>query len=122
MKRLPSLIASLAAALALSAAAHAQEVKGVDGDWTGKLEAGGAELNLIFHIKTTGGKTVVTIDSLDQGAMGIPVTGIKRDGQKVSMDVQAVQPCRARTRRRSPQTASRCPEPGRNSAIHCRWS
>jgi hypothetical protein len=91
MKRLPSLIASLAAALALSAAAHAQEVKGVDGDWTGKLEAGGAELNLIFHIKTTGGKTVVTIDSLDQGAMGIPVTGIKRDGQKVSMDVQAVQ-------------------------------
>jgi hypothetical protein len=32
---------------------------------------------------------VVTLDSPDQGATGIPVAGIKRDGQKVSMDVQA---------------------------------
>jgi hypothetical protein len=45
---------------------------------------------VIFHIKTDAGKTVVTLDSPDQGATGIPVAGIKRDGQKVSMDVQAV--------------------------------
>ena len=32
----------------------------------------------------------VSLDSPEQGANGIPVAGIKRDGQKVSMDVQAV--------------------------------
>jgi hypothetical protein len=90
MKRLPKLLASLAAAAALAASAHAQEVKGLDGDWSGKLDAGGATLTVIFHIKTDAGKTVVTLDSPDQGATGIPVAGIKRDGQKVSMDVQAV--------------------------------
>jgi hypothetical protein len=91
MMRLPSLIASLAAALALAGAAYAQEVKGVDGDWTGKLDVGGGQtLTVIFHIKTADGKTGVTLDSPDQGAAGIPVAGIKRDGQKVSMDVQAV--------------------------------
>lgn len=91
MKRLPNILASLAAALALAGAAHAQEVKGVDGDWTGKLDIGGGQsLTVIFHIKTADGKTGVTLDSPDQGAAGIPVDGIKRDGQKVTMDVQAV--------------------------------
>lgn len=91
MKRLPRLFAPLAAAAALAAAAHAQEVKGLDGDWSGKLDVGGgATLTVIFHIKTADGKTVVTLDSPDQGAAGIPVAGINRDGQKVSMDVQAV--------------------------------
>jgi hypothetical protein len=92
MKRLPRLLASLAAAAALAAAAHAQEVKGVDGDWTGKLDVGGGQsLTIVFHIKTADGKTAVTLDSPDQGALGIPVAGIRRDGQKVSLDVQAVQ-------------------------------
>jgi uncharacterized protein len=91
MKRLPNLIASVGLALALAGAALAQEVKGVDGDWTGKLDVGGGQtLTVIFHIKTAAGKTGVTLDSPDQGAVGIPVAGIKRDGQKVSMDVQAV--------------------------------
>jgi hypothetical protein len=92
MKHLPAFFASLAAAVALSGAAFAQAVQGLDGDWAGKLDVQGTTLNLIFHIKTADGKTVVTLDSPDQGpqAMGIPVAGIKRDGQKVSMDVQVV--------------------------------
>jgi hypothetical protein len=91
MKRLRSLLASLATAIALAGAAHAQEVKGVDGDWTGKLDVGGGQtLTIVFHIKTAAGKTEVSLDSPEQGALGIPVAGIKRDGQKVSMDVQAV--------------------------------
>ena len=90
MKRLPRTIASLAMAAALAGAAHAQEVKGLDGDWSGKLDAGAVTLTVIFHIKTADGKTAVTLDSPDQGATGIPVAGITRDGQKVSMDVQAV--------------------------------
>jgi uncharacterized protein len=90
MKRLRSTFSAIAVALALSGAAHAQAVQGLDGDWAGKLEADGVTLNVIFHIKTDGGKTTVTLDSPDQGAAGIPVNSIARDGQKVSMDVAAV--------------------------------
>jgi hypothetical protein len=91
MKRLPALLASLSMAIALAGAAHAQEVKGVDGDWTGQLDVGGGQtLTVIFHVKTAGGKTEVTLDSVEQGSLGIPVAGIKRDGQKVSMDVPVV--------------------------------
>ena len=90
MKRFRKMLSAIGVALALSGAAHAQAVQGLDGDWTGKLEAGGATLTVIFHIKTADGKTTVTLDSPDQGAAGIPVNSIARDGQKVSMDVAAV--------------------------------
>jgi hypothetical protein len=88
--KLPSTLSALAIALALSSAAHAQAVQGLDGDWTGKLDAGGVTLTVIFHIKTADGKTTVTLDSPDQDTAGIPVNGITRDGQKVSMDVAAI--------------------------------
>ena len=90
MKRLHTMFSAIVVALALSGAVHAQAVQGLDGDWTGKLETGGPTLTLIFHIKTADGKTTVTIDSPEQGAAGIPVNSIARDGQKVSMDVAAV--------------------------------
>ncbi len=52
----------------LPAAAFAQ---GIVGSWKGVLDVGGAKLNLVFHIK---GDKSVTMDSPDQGAMGIPTT------------------------------------------------
>lgn len=88
--KLREALSAVAVAIALSGAAHAQAVQGLDGDWTGKLEAGGATLTVIFHIKTADGKTTVTLDSPDQNTAGIPVNSIARDGQKVSMDVAAV--------------------------------
>lgn len=91
MKRLPHLLASLGAAVALAGAAYAQAVKGLDGDWQGALDVGGGnKLTVIFHVTTAANKTTVTLDSPDQGANGIPVNGITRDGAKVAMDVQAV--------------------------------
>lgn len=51
---------------------------------------GGASLTIVFNIATNDGQTNVTLDSPDQGATGIPVAGIERDGQSVSMDVQIV--------------------------------
>ena len=45
--------------------------QGITGAWTGILDAGGTKLNIVFHINTD--KTV-TMDSPDQGAMGIPAT------------------------------------------------
>jgi hypothetical protein len=90
MKIHPAL-AALGLALSLAGAGHAQAVQGLDGDWQGDLEiGGGAKLTVVFHIATTGEKTKVTLDSPDQGAMGIPVAGVTRDGQKVAIDVQAV--------------------------------
>ncbi|HEY7799774.1 MAG TPA: hypothetical protein VIA80_13475 [Hyphomonadaceae bacterium] len=88
--KLREALSAVAVAIALSGAAHAQAVQGLDGDWTGKLEAGGATLTVIFHIKTADGKTTVTLDSPDQNTAGIPVNSIARDGQNVSMDVAAV--------------------------------
>jgi pimeloyl-ACP methyl ester carboxylesterase len=72
--------------------AAAPTVAGLDGDWDGALEGpGGVKLRLAFHIRTTPADgTVVTLDSIDQGANGIPVTAISRDGAKVHMDLKIV--------------------------------
>ena len=43
--------------------------QGINGAWKGLLEAGSAKLNIVFHINAD---KSVTMDSPDQGAMGIP--------------------------------------------------
>jgi hypothetical protein len=45
----------------------------VVGDWEGKLSYQGVELIVIFHVQNEDGKYAATMDSPDQGAMGIPV-------------------------------------------------
>ncbi len=63
----------------------------VDGDWAGVLRAGGVSLRLAVHVKTvSAGKMDVSLDSLDQGAMGIPCENAKLQGNKFSFDVPAV--------------------------------
>lgn len=66
----------LAAALALGTGAQAQAF---DGDWQGVLSAGGRQLRLVLHIHTDKDGTEVSIDSLDQGAMGIPGAAMKQE-------------------------------------------
>lgn len=64
----------------------------IAGDWQGKLSAGGAELTIILHIEPTpDGKLSATMDSVDQGAMGIPVNTISLDGSHLNFTVDAVQ-------------------------------
>jgi hypothetical protein len=49
----------------------------ITGDWQGTLSAGGAELHLVLHVtKGSDGTLHATLDSLDQGANGIPVSSI----------------------------------------------
>ncbi|MFP5237088.1 MAG: alpha/beta hydrolase family protein [Acidobacteriota bacterium] len=63
----------------------------IAGDWQGKLSAGGAELHIILHIHAApDGKLSATMDSVDQGAMGIPIDEIKLTGSKLTMTVDAV--------------------------------
>ena len=47
----------------------------IAGDWHGALTGGGAELRVVFHVAAgTNGSLSGTLDSVDQGANGIPIT------------------------------------------------
>jgi hypothetical protein len=84
MKRITILILlTLAAALA-----HAQDISG---DWQGTLSAGGQELRLVLHVtKAADGALKATLDRVDQGANGIPVSSIALKSNKLSLGIDAV--------------------------------
>ena len=75
-----------------SAAALAQvKPSPIDGDWSGTLHAGDNSLRLIFHFHAApDGAINGSLDSVDQGAMGIPCANIKLMGQKLSLSVPSV--------------------------------
>src|SRR5258708_39856075 len=50
----------------------------IDGAWSGTLDAGAAKLRLGFHTMNTPNGLKATLDSVDQGANGIPVGGVTR--------------------------------------------
>ncbi len=69
----------------------APTVTGLDGEWDGSLNMGtGLYLRLAFHITTGPHGTLVTFDSVDQGAYGAPASAISRDGDHVRIDMKAV--------------------------------
>jgi len=68
--------------------AHAQDIAG---DWRGALNTGMGELHLVLHIrKAADGTLNATLDSVDQGANGIPVNSVTLKDSKLSLDVEAV--------------------------------
>jgi uncharacterized protein len=72
----------------ISTLAFAQDVTG---DWNGKLNVNGGELRLVLHItKNADGRLKATLDSVDQGANGIPVSSISLKDSKLSLAVSAV--------------------------------
>ena len=74
--------------LAAATFAHAQDVTG---DWQGTLSAGGNELRLVLHItKSADGALKATLDSVDQGANGIPVNAVNLKNSTLNLDVAAV--------------------------------
>ena len=63
----------------------------ITGDWNGSLHVNGAELRLVLHIsKNPDGSLKATLDSVDQGANGIPVSSTTLKDSKLSLEVQAV--------------------------------
>ena len=63
-------------------------LKGLDGDWAATIPIPtGANIRLILHVRTGAGGTVVTLDSPDQLAYGIPLRTLARDGQKVGFAI-----------------------------------
>lgn len=82
-----ALLAGLASMLAPACRAQGQ----VAGDWQGTLSAGGAELRLVLHVTAAkDGSLTATLDSVDQGAYGIPVSAISLNGANLNMTVDAV--------------------------------
>lgn len=54
------------------------------GSWEGALDVGGINIRLIFNVtQDQSGQLMATMDSPDQGASGIPVSGIKISGEDV---------------------------------------
>ena len=62
----------------------------IDGAWLGKLDESFGGLRLQFHIANMEDGLSCTLDSLDQGAKGIPVTSITRDGPTLKIDMKSL--------------------------------
>lgn len=64
--------------------------KNYEGTWQGRLAFSGASLQLIVHLKNTGGIYSAVMDSPDQGAKGIPVSSVTVTGDSLLLTVAAV--------------------------------
>lgn len=81
-------IGALLLAFLTTCLADAQDIVG---DWQGTLTNAGAELRLVLHImKLPDGSLKATLDSVDQGANGIPIKSIALNHSKLTLDVAAV--------------------------------
>jgi pimeloyl-ACP methyl ester carboxylesterase len=66
-------------------AAYGQDVAGL---WLGTLRVGPSELRLALHIARTGTGFTGTLDSIDQGASGIPLSAIAQEGRNIRIEIQ----------------------------------
>src|SRR3954451_15723894 len=73
------------------AASHAADKPNIAADWKGTLKTPGSELRLVLHIqKMAEGQFKAILDSVDQGANGIPVAAVTLEGSRVKLDVAAI--------------------------------
>jgi hypothetical protein len=62
----------------------------IDGDWLGTLDTGMGKLRLVLHIVNTEAGLTATMDSVDQGAMGLPVTSIRRTESSLQLEMKTI--------------------------------
>ena len=62
----------------------------IDGDWLGTLDSGMGKLRLVLHITNTEDGLTATMDSLDQGANGLPVNSITRTGAELKFEMKSI--------------------------------
>lgn len=71
--------------------ANTGEVKVLEGVWEGVLETHGTQLHLRFNFtKNADGSIKGTLDSIDQGANGLPIASISRAGDSVKLDIRVI--------------------------------
>ena len=78
---------ALSALFLIACGASAQNVAG---DWKGTLKVGPGELRLVLHISGAGDGLKATLDSIDQGATGIPVSSISLRSLKLSFTADSI--------------------------------
>jgi len=76
--------------IAFVVSAHVACAQNVIGDWQGTLKAGPAELHIRLHVDQGDGGFKATMDSVDQGATGIPVTSFSVKDGKVTFTVDVI--------------------------------
>ncbi len=62
----------------------------IDGAWLGTLDVGATKLRIVFHIVNTEHGLMATMDSPDQGAKGLPVTAITRNGSSLKLEMKVL--------------------------------
>src|SRR5262249_4428594 len=63
----------------------------VEGTWQGSLDTGAVQLRLAVHVsRGPGGDYSSTLDSLDQGAMAIPVEKTEVTGNTLRLDIPRI--------------------------------
>ncbi len=76
---------------ALVVAASLTQAQDIAGDWQGTLSAGGAELRLVLHLtKAADGSLKATLDSVDQNAIGIPVSSVTFKDSELNLDINDI--------------------------------
>ena len=89
----PSTMASATLALSIPVVSQSatSDSHSIAGDWNGELNVQGQKLRLVLHItKNPDGKLLGTIDSLNQGANGIPVSSVDQTGDNVKLDLAGI--------------------------------
>jgi pimeloyl-ACP methyl ester carboxylesterase len=61
-----------------------------EGDWEGALDAGQAKIRIVLHITRKEGAYGATLDSPDQGALGIPIETVTVTGDSIKMDMKSL--------------------------------
>jgi len=72
------------------AAAKPAKPSDIDGDWLGSIDTGRGTLQLVLHIRNTDQGLAATLDSPDQNAEGLPVTGITRSGMSLRFEMKEI--------------------------------
>lgn len=74
----------LVAAVAATTAVSQRSLKDIEGTWVGTLSIPAGDLRLVFHFTMTEADTIKgTLDSPDQGAMGIPMGSVTFEGDSL---------------------------------------
>ncbi|HEX5423130.1 MAG TPA: hypothetical protein VFW94_06230 [Candidatus Acidoferrales bacterium] len=82
---------TLVLGLLVASTAGALRAQDVRGEWRGTLKVGAAELHLVLHISSSAkGALQATLDSVDQGGLGIPVTSIEIKASKLNFTVDSI--------------------------------
>src|SRR5215469_11374010 len=72
------------------AAAKAAKPSDIDGDWLGTIDTEMGKLRLVLHIRNTDQGLAAGVDSPDQNANGLPVTGMIRSGRSLKFEMKEI--------------------------------